>query len=239
MKGWRPAQDDPGKLPVPLPVAGRSLEAELEGQRQLQTSRSVAHACDGYDLQWAQCRGLPECGECSPVDCEFGDWGEWEDGDGCIGLRFRDRSIKTPNNECGQPCEGSTTESRKHETSSCVPKDTDCGWSQWSEWTPCASEVDQATRSRSVERQATRSGSPCVGPVEQTRACGAGDRSPAPCSFSPWTAWSTCSATCGEGLHSRSRSIAVPARDGGAPCSDALLQTAACSGGGAAAGVAG
>jgi hypothetical protein len=48
--------------------------------------------------------------------------------------------------------------------------------------------------------------------------------------WSTWNAWSTCTATCGEGLHKRSRACAHPApRYGGADCNGLSDETEACN----------
>merc|ERR1711924_299161 len=102
---------------------------------------------------------------------------------------------------------------------------TDCSLSQWSDWTLCASCLDQRHRSRRIAVNATRGGWPCSGPLEEEAAC-PGDCEPEPrpfCEWQPWTQWSACSATCETGVQHRSRHLAK--HDGlGKSGNESLLQ---------------
>jgi len=59
------------------------------------------YTCDGRETQFDDCPDQTRCVACTPVDCLFTEWSRWYDGAGCIGLRFRHRSIQVRNNECG------------------------------------------------------------------------------------------------------------------------------------------
>mmetsp|Transcript_26237 Transcript_26237/g.55659 ORF Transcript_26237/g.55659 Transcript_26237/m.55659 type:complete len:1597 (+) Transcript_26237:60-4850(+) len=185
------------------------------------------HACDGWDEEWDRCPNLAPCGSCTPINCEFGEWAEWYGSGGCTGLRFHQRSIKTSNNECGKPCMGPKIESQVHVLDRCSVHETDCAFSEWSQWTECASRYDQSLRSRTVERPPSRTGEPCKGGLKETKACGTG-HPPLDCVFASWREWTTCSATCGRGRHTRMRSIAQEAVHGGRTCEDTILETQTC-----------
>jgi hypothetical protein len=49
------------------------------------------------------------------------------------------------------------------------------------------------------------------------------------CVVSSWSTWQACSATCGYGSHSRSRTIDVNAANGGSACPTALAETKDCA----------
>jgi hypothetical protein len=64
-------------------------------------------------------------------------------------------------------------------------------------------------------------------PLEETRAC---NEQPCPvdCVVSEWSEWSECSAPCGGGTQSRTRTIVTPPANGGTPCPE-LEETRACN----------
>ncbi|EDO26284.1 predicted protein, partial [Nematostella vectensis] len=85
-------------------------------------------------------------------------------------------------------------------------------FSDWTEWTKCTSSCGKGVRSRSRSCTAPApelGGKPCVGPTEQTMACDYGD-CPVNGTWSPWTGWQSCSATCGDGVQSRTRTCNFP-----------------------------
>eukprot|EP00439_Symbiodinium_sp_Y106_P081130 s1399_g20.t1 len=190
--------------------------------------RLAHHSCQGYDEEVGGCEELPACSVCQPQDCVFSPWNSWYDAGGCIGLKFRERSKATSNNECGKPCSGALLESESFVQDKCVKKVTDCMFGVWSEWTPCHSSADQSVRSRSIVQQPTDTGRPCEGPTKLTRPCGT-SKQPIACQFSPWREWTTCSSTCGEGRHTRLRRIDQDALHGGDICVGVLLETVPCS----------
>ena len=101
------------------------------------------------------------------------------------------------------------------------------GWSQWSPWTPCTATCGGGFkhRSRLCNNPVPKNGgAQCVGKSERKKKCG---RKPcrrsntllfasglaSGCLFiivfsglwTPWTEWSSCSVTCGNGTRSRER----------------------------------
>jgi len=49
------------------------------------------------------------------------------------------------------------------------------------------------------------------------------------CVWSPFDEWTTCSAPCGTGTRSRTRSISIPAQGGGAECTGPMTETEECN----------
>mmetsp|Transcript_51336 Transcript_51336/g.123063 ORF Transcript_51336/g.123063 Transcript_51336/m.123063 type:complete len:1666 (+) Transcript_51336:75-5072(+) len=187
------------------------------------------YTCDGRETQFDDCPDQTRCVACTPVDCLFTEWSRWYDGAGCIGLRFRHRSIQVRNNECGFPCYGSKMESEllAEPKPECLKKQQDCVFSSWSQWSVCKSQVDQAIRERHIDREPLHNGEPCKGSSKETRPCGGPE--PMPCILSDWHEWTPCSATCGEGRHARMRRVKNEDYLSGQTCDDALMETKECS----------
>ncbi|XP_055358973.1 adhesion G protein-coupled receptor B1 isoform X5 [Betta splendens] len=95
----------------------------------------------------------------------------------------------------------------------CLPRlpgkdlETNGGWSMWGQWAQCSSECGGGIQTRTRTCQSPPEESYlCEGVVEEGRPCNS-----QPCtgtdsaSGEEWSAWSVCSATCGEGWQSRTR----------------------------------
>jgi len=185
--------------------------------------------CGGSQRQIADC-GFKPCNVVECVDCLWAEWGEWSSCT-CEGLKDRHRTIKTPNSECGKPCEGNRIEAAK-----CIPpcaKDpVDCKLNDWGDWSECSRSCDggQTTRSRSIKTQPKHRGNVCEAPLSQTKACGEKRcEQPVDGVFGNWAEWSKCSVSCGGGQQDRTRSIATPASGGGLGVSGALTDVRGCN----------
>ncbi|XP_010767368.1 SCO-spondin, partial [Notothenia coriiceps] len=81
----------------------------------------------------------------------------------------------------------------------------DCGWSDWTQWSACSRTCDVGVRRRyrsGTNPPAAFGGRPCRGDRVGIDTC-----SLEPCFGvkEPWSAWSTCSVTCGGGYRARTR----------------------------------
>jgi hypothetical protein len=151
-----------------------------------------------------------------PINCVVSDWSAWG---ACTatcggGIQTRTRTIITPAQNGGAACPVLT------ETRACNenPCPIDCVVSDWSAWSTCTATCGGGvqTRTRTVITPAQNGGAAC--PVlTETRAC---NENPCPidCVVSDWSAWGTCTATCGGGVQTRTRTVITPAQNGGAAC---------------------
>jgi len=172
---------------------------------------------DNSDCEKCICnpKGLKECKDRknSNVDGSWSEWSVWskcsETCDG--GHRVRQKSCDNPARKCkGAPCAGNSTQTEKCNEQNCPPV---CGWSEWSNWSKCSKTCGEATKRRK-RKCGCEVKKDCKGKKKQTSECEL-DVCPEPCTVGPWSEWSKCSTTCGEGFKKRQRKIITEAINGG------------------------
>lgn len=124
-------------------------------------------------------------------------WSEWTSYGECsvtCGTGNQSRSRKCNH---GDDCFGSMTESRSCQKPACLPD-----FEEWGQWSQCSTTCGPGKSSR--RRVCNLSESECYSKMLMTRNCNKG-----PCraaaKWSEWQEWSPCTATCGGGMHYRSR----------------------------------
>eukprot|EP00095_Tigriopus_kingsejongensis_P008230 snap_masked-scaffold591_size129331-processed-gene-0.4 protein:Tk08230 transcript:snap_masked-scaffold591_size129331-processed-gene-0.4-mRNA-1 annotation:"SCO-spondin" len=147
-----------------------------------------------------------ENGECNPGGCpELSEWSEWSD---CTktcesGERSRERTCDDQRNE-NNPCNARLTEMETCNTQLCPL------FNEWSEWSPCSATCGGGGQERERNCYDPNFRLKCDGEPRQSRfvvrACNV---DPCP-SWTQWSAWSQCSASCGGGQNARSRECTLP-----------------------------
>lgn len=186
------------------------IEAEFGGQ-----------ACDEPLTQTRACNEAP-----CPVDCEVGDWDEW---DACSaacdgGTQTRTRPILTPPSNGGLSCP-ETEESRMCNEDPC-PRD--CEVSDWSEWSSCSASCGGGTqvRDRFIEVDPVGDGEACP-ELSEFRACNTQD-CPRDCEVGPWIQVQECTGTCEEAFSVEEREIIAEPVGDGAACPTTLTRQLPC-----------
>uniref|UniRef100_H2ZLH6 Spondin-like TSP1 domain-containing protein n=1 Tax=Ciona savignyi TaxID=51511 RepID=H2ZLH6_CIOSA len=159
-----------------------------------------------------------------PQHCQVSVWSNWG---ACTascgaGTQSRSRSVTVNPANCGNACPVLTS-SRSCTGTQCP---VNCQVSAWTTWSACSVSCGAGTRSRrrSVTVNPQYGGTAC--PVlTQSENC---QVPPINCAVSPWSNWGTCSESCGEGEHSRTRSVTVNPANCGSAC-PVLQNTRGCS----------
>lgn len=168
------------------------------------------------------------------IDCVMGEWGDWglcsttcEEG-----VQSRTRSPSTHAQYGGLAC----TETPLEETQSCNQGECahePCAVTDWGDWGGCSASCGGGVQTRARMWYDTEYATdpdharehdvteclqhPQDTPLTDTQSCST-HQCPVDCQTSPWSAWSTCSHTCGGGTQNRLRMQSVMAKYGGMPC---------------------
>uniref|UniRef100_A0A3P9HCM6 Uncharacterized protein n=1 Tax=Oryzias latipes TaxID=8090 RepID=A0A3P9HCM6_ORYLA len=161
-----------------------------------------------------------------------GGWSRWSPWSRCDKLCGGGRSIRT--RSCSSPPPKNGGETQDCQTPPCL--DNLCRWSPWS---PCSQSCGAGSASRRrlclCDDDDGDEGDSCPPEIEaeenreETQLC---YKQPCPGTNAPWSdwsAWSPCSASCGTGQQSSTRSVLLPHQYGGAPCEGPNIRTTTCS----------
>ncbi|XP_078687492.1 hemicentin-1-like isoform X2 [Branchiostoma floridae x Branchiostoma belcheri] len=180
--------------------------------------------CEGSVRQTQMCE-LDAC----PVD---GKWTLWSPWSACSsscnnGIRTRTRTCTTAEHG-GRSCPGEDTQVNFCNS---LPCPVHGGWGPWTAWGSCSRSCNggQQKRYRTCNNpQPQHGGQSCAGPATETEGCSF-EPCPVHGKWSPWTEWSECSATCGRGERTRTRSCNKPQPQyGGNSCLGDSSQVQAC-----------
>jgi len=142
-----------GANPMPAPLYGadkgpcKKVTIPIDNSHTCDVGIPTCTECPGKKIEYLAC-GDCKCGE-SKKDCVWNDWGTWGqcsmgalvDGDCldcpdcCNGVKMRERTIKTPAECGGMPCNGSDKEIEAC-GQDCKPPG--CSWETWGDWSACS-----------------------------------------------------------------------------------------------------
>ncbi|CAJ1460247.1 unnamed protein product, partial [Effrenium voratum] len=150
-----------------------------------------------------------------PHLCKFTSWTEWGScSKECDGSQVRNRSILEYMKKTCHVSETTTLmEVQNCGSRSCHNRP--CELSTWSEWSTCSHRCGPGETYRT--REVVSSGN-CETVLKEARDCMVAVCKPEDCAWGDWTFWSSCSKSCGGGVHRRHRIVATAPRHGGQPC---------------------
>mmetsp|Transcript_43512 Transcript_43512/g.100126 ORF Transcript_43512/g.100126 Transcript_43512/m.100126 type:complete len:1548 (-) Transcript_43512:136-4779(-) len=176
--------------------------------------------CPESKLQETKPCSLPEC-KTNEEDCVLDDWKDWSDCSTTCGKgdRERTRDVKKPATGNGIGCAGSLKEIEMCTNTEDCGK-VDCEWNVWGDWSDCTTTCGPGTKihSRNIKTFARNGGIPCTGEIKREAAlCNLGSCKEAcvDAKWGDWSAYTSCSATCGSGFMARHRKVATQANDCG------------------------
>jgi len=173
--------------------------------------------CQGPLRQTAAC-AVASSAACSGrvpnADCVLADWSEWS---ACTrpcggGQHFKQRRISQAPRGSGEPCDTSLKVTTACHTQACPGSGVvDCAWADWGPFSACSATCGTAEmrRHRSIRMEASNGGKPCdEGATLELQSCSKQPcASMLDCTWSQWSPWFECSATCGPGQKRRRRDL--------------------------------
>ncbi|XP_071168590.1 uncharacterized protein [Mytilus edulis] len=184
--------------------------------------------CVGSGSESQSCTSTTYC----PINGGFSSWSSWGQ---CsvtcaTGTQTRSRTCTNPATQYnGLTCSGSYSDSKTCTLSPC-PIDGD--WTNWSSWATCTVSCGGGSKGRSrtcTDPTPAHGGSDCSGDGSETETCNT-----QVCvidgGWGSWSAYGSCSVTCGGGKSSRSKVCNNPApRNGGLDCSGSSSEYGDCN----------
>ena len=186
--------------------------------------------CVGDSVKTQECNTH----SCNLVDGGWSDFGSWTECSATCGggIKTRIRTCTNPAPENGgADCVGDSVKTQECNTHSCNL--VDGGWSDFGSWTECSATCGGGIRTRI--RTCTNSapeygGADCQGSNIETQPCNIDPCIPVDGGWSDFGSWTECSATCGGGVKTRSRTCTNPApENGGADCVGDSVKTEECN----------
>jgi hypothetical protein len=193
--------------------------------------RTVKEAIDGGKAcGHLVAKEMKNCFKECPVDCSLSDWSPLSACSKTCGGGVQVRTRKLIPAQFGGMCLPELLNAPLVRTQDCHIEacvNQDCQLSAWSSWSECSATCGGGARvrARAVVPNGPN-GKPCTAdtlalPLKEVEPC-ATQSCPVDCSVSEWSEFSHCSATCGVGHRTRTRTI-FPSQHGGHACPSTLL----------------
>ena len=152
--------------------------------------------CNGPDSETQFCNT-----GCCPVNGNWTEWTEWTNCSVVCGGGTQNRSRVCLGHSCGGYCEGLNHESKSCNEECCPVNGT---WADWADWSACTVTCGRGTQVRHRNCIDSECGGSCDGTDLDTRSCNT-DCCLVNGSWTEWSNWTTCTATCGGGMQNRTR----------------------------------
>ncbi|XP_078487990.1 semaphorin-5B-like [Ciona intestinalis] len=159
---------------------------------------------------------------CNPDACPMWSvWNMWSSCSATCGGGNRQRSRNCLNGVEGEAgCEGEADASEVCNLQECP------FWDVWTQWSSCSHDCGGGFQSHTRVCVNGRPGNTgCDGSESQERPCNL----PACPEWNAWTPWSECSASCGQGTTSRSRTCTIPGACSGPTSEEKACQESICA----------
>jgi len=156
-----------------------------------------------------ECRASPCDDMHDPIDCKLSDWSSWGPCDATcgVGQQIRSREVVTEPAYGGLMCNDALLQTQRcsvRDCEACTP--IDCAWEDWSTWGVCDRCDGESRRFRHIAAHASCGGKSCQpGDAAEVQNCSRSCANRAYCEWTEWQPYGACSATCGQGVRSRSR----------------------------------
>jgi hypothetical protein len=192
--------------------------------------------CFNSGFEFIQAYGVPDPAA-KPVD---GGWSAWSAPSICsaacgLGLTLQTRTCTNPPPALGGK-ECSADGSSDVQTAPCNlgPCPVNGGWSAWDPWGDCVGDCSTGLGTQSRKRYCNNpspanGGTQCEGNTSETRICNM-TTCPVDGGWSPYSEWNLCSAACGGGTQTRSRTCTNPSPvNGGVQCIGDAVDSQSCN----------
>uniref|UniRef100_A0A8B9H4M1 Adhesion G protein-coupled receptor B1 n=1 Tax=Astyanax mexicanus TaxID=7994 RepID=A0A8B9H4M1_ASTMX len=162
-------------------------------------SVSYSTQCSGPLREQRPCNNTAVC----PVHGAWDEWSPWSLCSSTCGRGYRDRTRTCkPPQFGGDACVGPEKQTKFCNIAVCP---VDGVWNDWSSWSSCSASCSNGTMQRTRECNGpSYGGSECQGEWLQMRDCFLRE-CPVDGQWQQWSAWSSCTITCGGGSQQRHR----------------------------------